>query len=259
MPSCLAVKGLSFFRYFCNVSAVSRFEAQLIRVSVPTQGRAGAGRAEGPGQPGPPWSLPSCPPWTPCFCPPHQGSSQRLLAKKPVLGAGQGLAPPAGAASSAPLQLSNTKELIKTSHGVLLSADNNRGRQLHGGVCSQGRHPQTGGSPGQAPITTPGSPGQREVGVKDAQGPASPRALPAQSCILPHILPRAALLPEPPGKGLNHPSEKPLARETCRVRATQAGLVAGEASQQAVQPRSISLRWIIHGRGSCPQPTGEAL
>lgn len=69
-------------------------------------------------------------------CPLHRAASQQRLAEKPALGAGQGPAPPAGAASSATLQLPNTKELIKTSHDILLSADNNWGRQLHGAVCS---------------------------------------------------------------------------------------------------------------------------
>lgn len=61
--------------------------------------------------------------------------------------------------SSAPLQFSHAKGLIKPSHDILLSADSSQGRQFHSGACSQASTaacPQTGVCPGQAPTSSPG-------------------------------------------------------------------------------------------------------
>lgn len=61
--------------------------------------------------------------------------------------------------SSAPLQFSHAKGLIKPSHDILLSADSSQGRQFHSGACSQASTaacPQTGVCPGQAPTSPPG-------------------------------------------------------------------------------------------------------
>lgn len=51
---------------------------------------------------------------------------------KEVPRAEQAQNPAAGRGAVCTLQLSNTKELIKTSHEILLSADNNWTRQLRG-------------------------------------------------------------------------------------------------------------------------------
>lgn len=70
----------------------------------------------------------------------------------------------------------------------------------------------------------------QEVGAKDAQCSASPQAQPAQS----FSLPRAAFLLELPGKGLSHPSEEPVAQESCWVRVAQAEPITGDVPRAAL-------------------------